>query len=196
MTKEEIVVRRATPQDADHLAILINYAGEGMPLYLWEQMASPDETAWEVGRRRAQRTEGGFSYLNSTLAQIGDAVAGCLIDYAVHDEVEEIDRDATPPMFVPLLELENLVPGSWYLNVLAVHPEFRSQGLGGMLLGEAEKRARQAGKRELSVIVSDSNGGALRLYQRHGYGRRADRPMVKDNWNNDGMNWVLLVKDS
>ena len=32
-------------------------------------------------------------------------------------------------MFVPLQELENLAPGTWYVNVLAVRPEFRGLGL-------------------------------------------------------------------
>ena len=38
-------------------------------------------------------------------------------------------------MFVPLQELENLAPGTWYVNVLAVHPPFRGLGLGTKLLG-------------------------------------------------------------
>ena len=29
----------ATPNDADALAALINIAGEGLPLYLWESLA-------------------------------------------------------------------------------------------------------------------------------------------------------------
>src|SRR6476620_4760627 len=57
--------RPATSDDAIVLAELVNYAGEGMPLYLWG--------------------------------------------------------------------LENLVPGTWYINVLAVQPQFRRQGLGARL---------------------------------------------------------------
>ena len=33
--------RPATSDDAIVLAELVNYAGEGMPLYLWSQMAEP-----------------------------------------------------------------------------------------------------------------------------------------------------------
>ena len=36
--------------------------------------------------------------------------------------------------------------------------------------------------------------GARRLYERCGYGALAARPMVKDDWVNDGNNWVLLTK--
>jgi hypothetical protein len=46
----------------------------------------------------------------------------------------------------------------------------------------------------MSVIVSDANTGARRLYERCGYGALAARPMVKDGWVSDGNNWVLLTK--
>jgi hypothetical protein len=57
MTTVKPPFRRATIDDAPVLAELVNYAGEGMPLYLWGKMAQPGETAWDVGRRRAARLE-------------------------------------------------------------------------------------------------------------------------------------------
>ena len=54
-------LRPARPEDAEALAELINYAGEGLPIYLWERMAESGETVWDVGRRRARREEGAFS---------------------------------------------------------------------------------------------------------------------------------------
>ena len=69
-------------------------------------------------------------------------------------------------MFVPLQELENLAPGTWYVNVLAAYPEERGKGHGTALLGVAEQLAADAGRRGLSIIVSDTNTGARRLYER------------------------------
>ena len=46
----------------------------------------------------------------------------------------------------------------------------------------------------LSIIVSDANSGARRLYERAGYQEIATRPMHKGGWENDGENWVLLIK--
>jgi hypothetical protein len=40
------------------------------------------------------------------------------------------------------------------------------------------------GRSGLSVIVSDRNHGARRLYERHGYRSRAQRLMVKEEWEN------------
>ena len=99
-----------------------------------------------------------------------------------------------PTMFVPLQQLENLAPGTWYINVLAVRPQFRRLGLGTKLLSLADETAKALGMSGLSVIVSDANWGARRLYERCRYKERGARPMVKEHWENDGQNWVLLTK--
>lgn len=187
----------ATPEDAEVLARLVNMAGEGLPLHLWGKMAGPGQTAWEVGRARAGRTEGAFSYLNAVTLREGDRADGpviaCLIGYAIAAEPEPIGDDL-PAMFVPLQELENLAPDTWYVNVLAVLPEHRNRGLGSRLLDLAEAQAAAGGRRGLSIIVEDANEGARRLYARRGYREVARRPMVKDGWENSGTDWVLMVK--
>jgi ribosomal protein S18 acetylase RimI-like enzyme len=186
-------LRPALIEDAPILAELVNHAGDGLPLYLWSKMAEPGESAWDVGRRRAARPEGGFSYRNATVIEHGGDCAGCLIGYEIPDRPEPIGNDL-PAMFVPLQELENLAPGTWYVNVLAVRPQFRGLGLGTRLLDFADQTGRRLGKRGMSVIVSDANPGARRLYGRCGYRETSARAMVKDDWQNEGRNWVLLTK--
>lgn len=194
-TALDVRLREGRVEDADALAELINYAGEGLPLYLWGRMAEEGETAWDVGRRRARREEGAFSYKNALVADVGGAAAACLVGYRISDEPEPIDTDSIPPMVVPLVELENLVPGTWYVNVLAAKPEFRGQGIGTRLMQSAEEKTREAGCKVLSIIVSDANPGARRLYERCGCVEQASRPMVKGDWDNPGRNWVLLTKE-
>lgn len=186
--------RRAEIQDAPALAELVNYAGEGLPHYLWSRLANPGENAWDVGLARAAREEGSFSYRNAYLIQHDGQCAGALIGYEIAEAPEPVPADM-PAMFVPLQELENLAPATWYVNVLAVMPQFRRQGLGSALLGLAEELAQELSKPGLSVIVSDANGGARRLYERCGYAERESRPMVKEGWRNEGRNWVLLTKE-
>jgi ribosomal protein S18 acetylase RimI-like enzyme len=198
MTAPEPPYFPATPDDADALAQLVNMAGEGLPLYLWEGMAEPGQTAWDVGRSRARRDQGAFSYRNAITLREGDrpdgAVIACLIGYDIPDKPEAIAKDM-PAMFVPLQELENLAPGTWYVNVLATFPEHRGKGLGGRLLEYAEAAARAAGRHGLSVIVEDANSGARRLYERCGFRETARRRIVKDDWISAGTEWVLLVKE-
>jgi ribosomal protein S18 acetylase RimI-like enzyme len=187
------LIRPATLADAPILAELVNYAGEGMPLYLWSKMAAPGESAWDVGRKRAAREEGSFSYRNATVIEHGGACAGALIGYEIAAAPEPIGADM-PAMFVPLQELENLAPSSWYVNILAVLPQFRGKGFGATLLGVADETGRALAKKGMSVIVSDANPGARRLYERCGYRVAATRPMVKEGWDGHGANWVLLTK--
>ena len=187
-------LRPGVIDDADVLAELVNYAGEGLPLYLWTTLAVAGEDAWDVGRRRAAREDGSFSYRNAVIIEREGQCAGALIGYVIPDAPEPIPPDM-PAMFVPLQELEDLAPATWYVNVLAVRPGFRKVGLGTELLGMAQRIARALDKRGLSVIVSDANTGARRLYERCGYRERAERPMVKGAWENEGRRWVLLTKD-
>ena len=187
--------RNAAPDDAPALAELVNFAGEGLPLHLWERMAEPGETAWDVGRHRARREDGSFSWRNGVVAEEGGDVMACLIGYPLPEQPEPIDHARMPPMFVPLQELENLAPGTWYVNVLATYPEHRGHGFGTWLLRLADELAAAGGRNDLSVIVSDANAGARRLYARCGYAQRAARAMVKEGWGGAGEEWLLLVKE-
>ena len=186
--------RRATPDDARAMAELVNIAGEGMPLYLWDRMAGPGEDAWAVGRQRARRDSGGFSHRNTVLREADSEVVAALVGYPLAEVPEPVDYDALPPMFVPLQQLEDLAPGSWYVNVLATYPEHRGKGYGAGLLAIAEQLAADTGCSGLSLIVSDANAGARRLYRRQGYRETATRPMVKESWQNPGEHWILLEK--
>jgi ribosomal protein S18 acetylase RimI-like enzyme len=194
MTDLKPPLRMGRIEDAAAMAELVNYAGEGLPVYLWAKSAEPGETAWDVGRRRAERDEGAFSYRNAYVIEADGACAGCLIGYLQPKEPEPIDYASMPPMFVPMQELENLAPNTWYVNVLAVFPQYRRQGLGSKLLDLAEELAREAGMPGMSIIIDDANLGARRLYEGRGYRETASRPMVKETWENDGENWILLTK--
>ena len=186
--------RRATPADAPALAELANIAGEGMPLYLWTRMAEAGESPWDVGQERARREMGAFSYLNALMLEHQGKAVSCLIGYPLEDSPPPVNYSEMPSLFVPLQQLEDMAPGTWYVNVLATYPEQRGKGFGRGLLAVAEAAAAAHGKRGLSLIVADSNAGARRLYERLGYRERARRPMVKDEWQTPGTSWVLLVK--
>ncbi|WP_026381519.1 GNAT family N-acetyltransferase [Afifella pfennigii] len=185
--------RKARPEDAAALADFVAIAGEGLPVYLWSGMAEPGEDAMEVGRRRARREEGSFSYRNAVLREEGGKVAACLIGYRLTGEPEPIGPDV-PPIFVPLLELENLALRTWYINVLATYRQHRGKGYGRELLAIADRLAEEAGAAGLSLIVSDANTGARRLYESCGFRELARRKMVKEGWRSEGDNWVLMVK--
>lgn len=185
-------LRAATLADAQTLAEFVNFASEGMALHLWSTAAAGGD-AWEIGRQRASRETGGFSYRNAVLLQQEDRIAAGLIGYPLPSRPQPIPQDMAA-MFVPLQELENLAPGTWYVNVLAAYPEQRGKGHGTRLLAVADRLAAEAGAAGLSIIVSDANTGARQLYERCGYRETARRRKVKDGWVGPGVEWVLLIK--
>jgi ribosomal protein S18 acetylase RimI-like enzyme len=187
-------IRPATPADASAMARFVDMAGDGLPHYLWSQLAQPGEDPWDVGVRRAAREEGGFSYTNATMLEADGQVAGCLVGYPLAGEPEPFDPGQTPPLFVPMLELEALASGTWYINVLAIDPAWQGQGLGARLLAEADALATRTGRHGTSLIVADDNTAARRFYAKNGYREAASRPMVKENWQSAGENWILCRK--
>jgi ribosomal protein S18 acetylase RimI-like enzyme len=187
--------RRAARADAQALAELVNIAGEGLPFYLWQQMADADQSPWEIGRERARRESAAFSYRNAIIREADNAIVSCLTGYPLADDPPSSDYSGLPAMFVPLQQLEDMASGTWYINALAAYPDHRGKGYGRELLHLAESQALELKKRGMSLIVADSNASARRLYQRAGYHERASRPMVKEAWQHPGSSWVLLVKE-
>lgn len=186
-------IREARAADAGHLVRFINMAADDLPLHFWKKSVGPDGDPWAHGRERAARDTGNFSYRNAWLAEDGGEVAACLLGYPADDAPGPIDP-ATPPVFVPLLELEALAPGSWYLNVLATYAPFRGRGIGRALLAHADGVARSGGRDAISLIAADTHRDAMRLYAANGYRELARRPVVKGDWQVDATEWILLVK--
>jgi ribosomal protein S18 acetylase RimI-like enzyme len=186
--------RPAAKADASALAVLVDIAGEGLPAYLWSTLKAPGQSILEVGRERAAREEGGFSYRNAVVAEVGGEVAACLVGYRLDDPYDLGNLAGIPELVRPLVLLEAKARGSWYVNVLATFPEFRRQGIGLELLGIAEQKARAAGAGAMSVIVAGENEPAARLYARAGYRAVAREPIFAFPGCRHGGDWVLMVK--
>jgi len=188
------IIRPARTSDAVALAGLIDIAGEGIPVYLWNQMKTPGQSVFEFGRARAARDEGGFSYRNATVAEVDGEVVAALIDYRLEDPYETGNLAELPDVVRPLVVLESKAPSSWYINVVAAFPEFRGHGIGARLLARAEERGRAQGAKSVSMIVASENEGAVRLYARSGYKEIARAPVVDYPGCAHGGDWLLMVK--
>lgn len=188
------IFRPATKADASALTVLVDIAGEGLPAHLWSTLKAPGQSILEVGRDRAARETGGFSYRNTVVAEVDGEVAACLVGYRLDDPYDLCGLEELPPLVRPLVLLESKAPGSWYVNVLATFPEFRRKGIGMALLGVAERRAREQGAPALSVIVAAENEPAARLYAAAGYEVLAAAPIFAFPGCPHGGDWVMMVK--
>lgn len=169
-------------------------AGEGLPFYVWSKMAAPGQSPWDVGRQRAMRETGSFSYRNAIVREEAGEIVACLIAYGLKDDPASSNHSQIPPMFAPLQQLEDMAAGTWYVNVVATYPGHRGRGHGQALMAVAENAARKAGYRGLSLVVADANVTARRLYEGLGYAEEAQLPMEKEDWQHPGSNWVLYLK--
>lgn len=187
-------IEQATQADAGALAYLINLAGEGMPEYVWSTMAEEGESPFDVGLRRAQRDEGGFSYTKARVVRVDHQVAGMIVDYALDDPYDIGDIEAYPEPIQPLIKLESLAPGTWYINALATNAEFRKRGIATFLLKNAEREAKKRGISTLSIIVASENLAAKKLYLNFGFQFIHALPVVAVAQLHNGGNWELLTK--
>ena len=192
--KVDPTIRPAFLADTATLTVLMDIAGEGVPNRLWLEMAEPGRSALEVGRERARREEGGFSYRHTTVALAGDEIAACLIGYLLDDPYDLTGLDDMPEPFRPLVRLEAKAPGTWYVNVIATFPEYRGQGIGARLLEIAGDRTREAGAAASSIIVGSWNAGAARLYSRCGYQVVAQEPAILPEAYLQTGDWLLMTR--
>jgi ribosomal protein S18 acetylase RimI-like enzyme len=194
MLQLKMPLRAATLDDAKILADLINLASEGISYYLWSLDAAPDQDPWEIGRERAVRETGGFSYRNAVLYEVEGLPVGMLLGYKLPDIIANDDLAGVPDFVVPLLELEALASGSWYINGLAVLPGYEGHGIASHLLALADEMAGNSGARETSLIVADENDRAHSLYEYKGYQQRASKPVISHAGAPHKGHWVLMVK--
>jgi len=171
-------LRRARREESRRVVELMDIAGHGLPAYVWSLSAEEGQEPMEAGARRAAREDGNFSYRNAVVAEEDGEVVAMVLAYRLPEAGEDASLDEVPAVLRPLLELELLAPGTFYVNGLATLPRYRGQGLASMLLEAARELAAEAGCDELSIQVFEQKEAALGLYERHGYRIFARRQAV------------------
>ncbi|MBB3231269.1 GNAT family N-acetyltransferase [Halomonas stenophila] len=187
-------IRDATKAYARDLAYLINLAGEGLPEYLWGQMAKGNETPMDVGEQRAAREEGGFSYRHAKVCLQKKKLLGMILDYRLPAPYDLDDLDDCPRVVQPLLRLEAQAPGSWYINAIATYKAARRRGVASLLMAQAEASAIAAGCTEMSLIVASENHVARTFYEHQGFRETASLPIEPYPGGKHGGDWLLMTK--
>jgi len=187
--------RAATPDDCRAIAELALMAGDGIPGWFWAQIARPGEDIIDAGARSAASEQGNFSYRNTRIATVDRNIAGMLLAYRLPDADDAEDLNALPEFIRPVVELEQCVPGSYYINMIATYPRFRNRSIGTALMGLVDGLARHAGCTLSSLEVFEENEGALRLYRRLGYTPIERRPVVPHESHPHTGDIMLLTRE-
>jgi ribosomal protein S18 acetylase RimI-like enzyme len=174
-----VEIVRATPDDCLAIAELAQIAGDNMPGHFWQDSRQPGQTLEQAGAECAQSDIANFSWRNTLFARFGDEIAGMLLAYRLPAAADNDEDPADFPDFVrPMIELEQCVPESFYINMLATYPRFRGQGVGSALMARSDGLALEAGCELITLGVFETNTGALRLYRRLGFELIESRPMA------------------
>lgn len=170
----DLDLRPAIKADIPDLSKLLLMATDGIVASLYDGVI-PGLATHEIVGRRLARENTCDCYANCWVAadtdSCGARIAGKLHAYPL-DDVETDPPDPLVPegriaVLEPFDALYRRAAGSYYINVIAVYPDYRRQGLGGRLLDLAQAEAR--GFSQLSLAVFEENASAVRLYERAGF---------------------------
>jgi ribosomal protein S18 acetylase RimI-like enzyme len=173
-----MLIRKAEKSDVSEIARLALIAGEGIPAWFWKQAAKTGQRIEEVGAAKLLSERDNFSYRNVQVAIVDNHIAGMILAYRLPGTSEAENLDELPDFIRPMVELEQCVPSSFYINMLATFPEYRNMSIGTGLMNMVDKLATKAKCTLSSIEVFDENTGALRLYHRLGYTIIDKRPVV------------------
>jgi ribosomal protein S18 acetylase RimI-like enzyme len=181
----DVVIRSARPDDSRDFARLIVMSDKTFLPYLFGNDFE------QVVQRLFRTRRSLYSHEHVRIVEVEGSVKGMLLAYTYDQMRAEMARSGSgflrsaglgflfrlPAMLFrsvfhrrPAGPRPSWVnPGEYYLANMAVLPEYRRQGLGRMLLADAETRAKELGCTRLALDVEAENTAAVRLYERYGF---------------------------
>ncbi|MCC8070960.1 MAG: GNAT family N-acetyltransferase [Bacteroidales bacterium] len=176
----EYTIRQATAEEAPEIGRAVFMAIGDEPV-AW--LASNGHTPGDVERlfaSLASRPDTQYSYLNTLVAiDRQGKVAGVCISYdgaglyAMREHFFEAARHALDQDLQAMTDETDAE--EWYLDTLAVWPEYRGQGIARRLIEATRGRAAESGK-PLGLLVDKDNDRARHLYESCGFKMVGERP--------------------
>ncbi|MCQ2271037.1 MAG: GNAT family N-acetyltransferase [Bacteroidales bacterium] len=164
-----ILLRSATIQDVPFVAwTIVTAVG----------ISQADEALLKQVATICSREDVLYSWINCIIAEFDGHAAGglCCYDGKRYQEMRRITfpiiAQHTGKDFSEM-DLET-VPGEYYLDSMAVLPEYRHRGVATALLNEGIRQAAELGINRASMIVSLENPAAQRLYESLGFRHKGD----------------------
>lgn len=186
-------IRQAKIEDADEAAELICMAW-GECAYV---LAGSDnqKAAQDIIKKFYKQPDNILSYQNIHVAEGRNGIAGLVLSFP-SDHFPRLSKllvEKLPKFYksdvedyqgkvVPMLKTKEAEPGEYYIDSLAVYPQYRACGIGSRLLKVATLKSHKLGISKTSLIVKPENKGALKLYKKHGYSVRGKLKQAGTNF--------------
>ena len=174
MNNPQIIIRPACIEDAAAIARTVAEAiGDEVAL---NNYCGKDYLSVLTEISQAEGTQ--YSWQHAIVAQCDDKVVGAVVGY--DGALLEQLREGT---FAVLRQLISRTPklaneteaGEYYLDSIAVMPEYQGVGIGSALIDAFCKRALAQGHKQVGLIVDFDNPTAERLYTSQGFKRIGER---------------------
>ncbi|MBR5456601.1 MAG: GNAT family N-acetyltransferase [Bacteroidaceae bacterium] len=164
MEKRKIVVRPAVAADAPFIGLVVLMAlhyDETHPMY-------------DIFKELAGRDDSQYSYRNALVAEVDGVPAGAVVGYdgANLHVLREPLLELVELRMGKVLEIEDETSaGEFYVDSIAVLPEYRGRGVGRALLADLCRRVFAKGFDKVGLLVDVTNPKAENLYASLGFRR-------------------------
>ena len=193
-------VRSAEKSDAQALAQIAVMAGHGLMQLLYEGLLPGKSLIDTIIERRIFATQSFSNLVHWRVAtDASGRILGGLNSYS-HDVMMTappdplLDESRLRPI-AALSEMEATAVDSYYINIIAVFPDYRGSGGGFALMQEAARLARNANLRRMSLSTFENDPNLLRYYRRQGFEVRATCPIGQHPAFEFDGNFVLMMRE-
>ncbi len=174
--------RPANAADAPFLVPLIAESSGGVWPAVWRAQVLPGESTDAAAARYLTDTANLLSIANTVIAEIEGSRVGMMTCYRESPAQGDASTERSPlsrelaAALRPYRELSD--PDSLFVAELCCVPESRGKGVGSQFLQQARESAIAQGYPRVTLRVFENNTGAVRLYQRSGFERVDQRPVI------------------
>jgi len=193
-------VRSAEKSDAQALAQIAVMAGHGLMQLLYEGLLPGKSLIDTIIERRIFATQSFSNLVHWRVAMDASGrILGGLNSFS-HDVMMTappdplLDESRLGPIS-GLSEMEATAVDSYYINIIAVFPEYRGSGGGFALMQEAARLAGKANLRRMSLSTFENDPNLLRYYRRQGFEERATCPIGQHPAFEFDGNFVLMIRE-
>lgn len=163
-------IREGRESDCLILAELINESADGAVEYLFAGLSSRHSPVESMAQLLAQEVY--YSYENAVVAEFEGNVVGMALSFpeeglSINSQMQK--RYSAQKLQYIRYFVDNKIAGSWHLDALCVHADFRNYGIGARLLAAVKENALRYNFSKVGVFVFGSNEAGTRFYKRHGF---------------------------
>ena len=170
-TTNTIVIRQATKNDISIIARCVFAAMDILDFdtYIPDEMVIPMKNLEEAALDSTRL----YSCQNSLIAEINGEPVGCIISYS-GDRYASLRKRTFDILYEQSgLDLRDnpreTGPGEYYLDCMAIKPDFRRKGIGHLLMSKAIDKGKAMGVKRFTLLVEKSHSRLANYYTQLGF---------------------------